>query len=90
MNHVDEVLHYDKKEDKYVGMGLSISHDNEANTEYVRVNRRRVGEDGRPVGTEYNNPLMYKIQYEFQYACGDTYYLTAHVVAENLLSQVDE
>ena len=46
--------------------------------------------DERPMGIPNNNPLLEHRQYEIEYLDGRTEILTANIVAENLLAQVDD
>ena len=54
------------------------------------VKRRAVDEDGKPIGITSNNPILDSRQYEIEYADGNTSVLTANIIAENLMVQVDD
>ena len=75
--------------DPYIGMKLGLRHADEELT-HARVKRRKLDAEGRPVGTSHNNPLMDQRQYEVEYIDGKIEVLTANVIAENLLAQVDD
>ena len=84
------MLHYGYEEDRYVGMGLRIRYSDEDTAEYATVKRRRVGEDEQPVGTTHNNLILDTRQEEVQYYGGETEYLNANVITDNILSRVEE
>ena len=46
--------------------------------------------DGKPIGIANNNPLLDSRQYEVEYIDGTTEVISANIIAENILSQVDE
>ena len=76
-------------EDAYLGMELGIRRDEEG-LHHARVKRRAVDDDNRPIGRPSNNPLLDSRQYEVEYIDGTTDVLTANIIAENLLAQVDD
>ena len=77
------------EEDPYLNMELGLNRSDER-LQRARVKRRAVDEEGRPVGTANSNPLMDSRQYEVEFVDGGTEILTANIIAENLLAQVDE
>jgi hypothetical protein len=74
----------------YVGMELGIRRGADSELMSGSVKRRAVDVDGQPIGMANNNPLLDSRQYEIEYINGDIETLTANIIAENLLSQVDE
>jgi hypothetical protein len=46
--------------------------------------------EGRPIGRPSTNPLLDSRQYEVEFMDGEIEILTANIIAENLLAQVDE
>ena len=56
----------------------------------ARVKRRAVYNDGKPIGQPSNNPITDTRAYEVEYLDGTTEVLTANIIAENLLAQVDK
>ena len=70
-------------------MELGIRRDDEG-LHHARVKRRAVDQDGRPIGRPSNNPLLDSRRYEVEYLDGTTEVLTANIIAENLLAQVDD
>jgi hypothetical protein len=69
-------------------LGLPRVQDDEL--AYARVKRRAVDVEGKPVGRPSTNPLLDARQYEVEFMDGDTEILTANIIAENSLAQVDE
>ena len=70
-------------------MELGIRRDNEG-LHHVRVKKRAVDKDGKPIGRPSNNPLLDSRQYKIEYLDGTTEVLVANIIAENLLAQVDD
>ena len=54
------------------------------------VKRRKLDDGGNPIGAEITNPLVYTRAYEIKFIDGTTETITANIIAENLLAQVDE
>ena len=75
--------------DTYLNMELGL-HRNEEMMQKARVKRRAVDQEGKPIGIANSNPLLDSRQYEVEYLDGGTEILTANIIAENILAQVDE
>ena len=71
-------------------MELGIRLTDEEPLQHARVKRRAVDDEGRPLGVPSNNPLLDHRQYEVEFLDGRTEVLTANIIAENLLAQVDD
>jgi hypothetical protein len=54
------------------------------------VNKRVRDEEGDLVGNSNDNPLLDSRKYEVEYADGHVEELTANIIAENLIAQVNE
>ena len=54
------------------------------------VKRRKLNDDGNPIGTESTNPLVDTRAYEIELIDGTNGTLTDNIIEENLLAQVDE
>ena len=54
-----------------------------------KVKKRAVNADGAPIGTANNNVLLDSWAREVEFSDGQTEILTANVIAENLLAEVD-
>jgi hypothetical protein len=78
-------------QDPYLNMELGLPHGDEAeDLRLARVKRRAVDVEGRPVGRPSDNPVLDSRQYEVEFLDGKMEILTASIIAENLLAQVDE
>ena len=56
---------------------------------HVIMKRRKSDDDSNPTGTESINPLVDTRAYENEFIYGTTAKLTANIISENLLAQVD-
>ena len=56
----------------------------------AKVQRRSIGPDGTTVGKYNDNPFMNSIIYDVEFPDGTVKEYSANVIAENMLSQVDE
>ena len=74
----------------YVDMELGITRGEDDSLMHVIVKRRKLDDDGNTIGTESTNPLVDMRAYEIEFIDGTTETLTANIIAENLLAQVDE
>jgi hypothetical protein len=70
---------------------MSMVRGGEGELKHATVRKRVQDVDGNPVGTAHPNPLLLDSRmYEIEYNDGHVEELTANVIAENLISQVDE
>ena len=76
--------------DPYIGMELALSRGDEGEVIHGRVRRRLNDDEGNPLGMAHSNPLLDSRKYEVEYADGFVDELTANIIAENLIAQVDE
>ena len=76
--------------DGYVNMEVALPRGEEGKLEHAIVKKRAVDRDGKPIGVANNNPLLDSRIYEVEYNDGSMEALAANIIAENLLSQVDE
>ena len=76
--------------DNYIGMEFAMSCGSDGELMRATVRRRMNDEEGKPIGKSHTNPLLDSRRYEVEYADGNLEELTANVIAENLISQVDE
>ena len=58
--------------------------------EYAKVKKRLKENQGRPIGTASDNPILDTRMYEVEYQDGHTAALAENIIAENLFAQVDE
>lgn len=91
--HTNGPLHpIDLTPDNYINMEIGLRRDPEAEPQRAIVKRRRLDEDGLPVGLPHpsGNPLLDQRAYEVEFLDGTTEILTANLLAENIFAQVDE
>ena len=75
--------------DNYLGMELLM--DRGGNTpELARVVKRLCDDDGNPIGTAHENPILDTRMYELEYDNGYTIPVSANLIAENLFHQVND
>jgi hypothetical protein len=76
--------------DPYVGMEMALSRGSDGELLHATVRKRVRDQDGIPVGVSHTNPLLDSRKYEVEYVDGHVEELTANLIAENLIAQVDE
>ena len=88
----DDVQVNDNKESfNYVGMEVGLPRGSDDTLHFARVTKEVLDEEeGRPLGTSNNNPLLDGRMYEVQYLDNTTETLSANTIAENLMAQVDD
>ncbi len=91
LKHADEeyLQNVEMTSDPYVGMEMAISRGAEGEMVHATVRKRVRDADGIPVGVSHTNPLLDSRKYEVEYVDGHVEELTANLIAENLLAQVD-
>ena len=90
LRHVDDFNDVEVISDQYIGMQHALPRGDERTPLYATVWKRVRDEEGRPVGTAHNNPLLDSRWYEVEFVDGQIQELTANIIAENLIAQVDE
>ena len=76
--------------DAYVDMELGLPCGEDDILMHVILKRRKLNDNGNPIGTESTNPLVDTRAYEIEFIDVTTETLTANIIAQNLLAQVDE
>ena len=76
--------------DSYIDMEVGMPRGLDGEVQHARVKRRAIDKDGHPLGVETNNPITDTRLYDIEYLDGTIETLAANVLAENILSQVDE
>ena len=76
--------------DTYLHMELSLPRGETDNMQFARVKKRKIDDDGVPVGVANDNPLMDNRIYVVEWADGHTEELMANIIAENLFAQIDD
>ena len=86
-----ENIETDGKEQEYgyVNMELGLPRRDDDGLMHAIVKRRKINDEGKAVRTMNNNPLIDTRAYEVEFDDGITEFLTANIIAENLLAQVD-
>ena len=76
--------------DSYVDMELGLPCVEYDSLMHLIVKQRKLYGDVNIIETESTNPLVDTRAYEIKFIDGITEILTANIIAENLLAQVDE
>ena len=76
--------------DPYVGMELAMQRGADGETVHARVRKRVRDHDGAPIGVAHPNPLLDSRKYEVEYVDGHVEELTANLIAENIIAQIDK
>ena len=78
------------RDDSYIGIEVGIPRGPDHELQYAWVKRRAVDEEEKPIGTPNNNPILDLRQYEVEFMDGEVETMTANLIAENILAQVDD
>ena len=76
--------------DGYLSMEVGMPREEDGAIEHAIVKRRAVDSLGQPVGVANSNPLLDTREYDIEYSDGTIETVTANLIAENILSQVNE
>ncbi|KAI2511683.1 Reverse transcriptase (RNA-dependent DNA polymerase) [Fragilaria crotonensis] len=76
--------------DQYIGMELALLIGDDGTRIHARVTKCMRDEEGRPIGTAHDNPLLDSRRHGIEYVDGNVEELTASIIAENLIAQVDD
>jgi hypothetical protein len=90
LKHSNDISNVEVTSDPYVGMELALTRGGEGEPLHARVRGRLHDEEGNPIGHAHHNPLLDSRKYEVEYVNGYVEELTANVIAENLIAQVDD
>jgi len=74
--------------DEYLNAELLLPHGDAM--QRARILRRKRDESGLPIGRRHSNPILDTREYEVEFPDGATDIVTTNLIAENLLSQVDD
>ena len=77
-------------DDNYLNIQIGLPRGDDDELQHATVKRRKTDNEGNPLGQAHNNPILDSREYEVEFLDGTTETLTANIIAENLLSQVDE
>ena len=90
LQHADDQFMTEIDGDNYVGMELAMPRGDDGERLHATVKRRILDDEGKPMGRPHTNPLLDSRKYEVEFADGYSEELTANVIAENLIAQVDD
>ena len=71
-------------------MDLGLPRGEDDSFMHAIVKRRKLDDNGNPIGTESTNPLVDMRAYEIKFIDGTTETLTSDIIEKNLLAKVDE
>ena len=74
----------------YVGMEFGLPRDDFEELQFAKVKKEITDEEKTPVGRANNNPILDSRMFEVEYLNGQIEILSANIIAENVLSQVDD
>ena len=89
-SNTDTVTSKIPENDSYLNMELGLARGDDDALVHAVVKKRKLDDHGLQIGTYNKNPLLDTREYEVEYIDGTVETLTANIIAENLLSQVDE
>jgi hypothetical protein len=92
IKHADNVYakNVEVTSNPYIDMELAMQRGADGMTVQAMVRKRVRDHDGAPIGVAHSNPLLDTCLYEVGYVDGHIEELTASVIAENIIAQVDE
>jgi hypothetical protein len=76
--------------DGYLNMEVGMPRGEDGEIEHAIVKRRAIDQLGEPIGVSNANPMLDTRQYDVEYLDGTIETVTANLIAENILAQVDE
>ena len=71
--------------DSYLGSEILLS-DQDGNKKMAKVIKQVKGNDGNPVGTQYNNPMLVTSEYTVEMSDGSSQKLTSNIIAESMFA----
>ena len=81
----DEVM-----KDQFLNMEVGLPRGPDGSLIRAKVKKCALDETGNPIGKYHDNPLLDSQLYDVEFANGGVEAVTANVIAENILSQVNE
>ena len=76
--------------DTYINMEIGLPRGEDGALEHATVKRRKLDDEGNPIGKSNANIILDSREYEVEFLNGELEVFTANTIAENLLAQVDE
>ena len=80
----------EEQENGYINMEIGLPSKDYNGLMHTLVKRRKLDGEGKAVGNMNNNKLLDTREYGVEFADGTTKVLTANIISENILAQVDE
>ena len=75
--------------DPYVTMEVGLPRGSDGSLKQAHVKRQCTDDDGKPIGVPNSNPLLDSREYKVVYLDVTTEVMTAKIIANNILSQVN-
>ena len=89
--HQDDVTHDNNKNSfNYVGMEIGLQRDGDDQSQFAKVTKEVLDDEGKPLGIGNDNPFLDGRMYEVKYLDSTTEVLAANTIAENIMAQVDD
>jgi len=85
----DDKKHTIDSFDPYLNMEIGLPRGDDDNLMHATVKRRVVDDDGVPIGKANKNPILDSRMYEVEFMDGTMEKLTANVITENIMAQID-
>ena len=76
--------------DRYMNMELGLPRGPDGTMIKAKVKKRTLDEAGNPIGKYHENPLLDSRMYDVEFIDGGVEAVTANIIAENILAQIDE
>ena len=90
LKDIDELKKTEVDSDPYLRMEVGMPRGADNELQHAIVKRRALDDNGKPYGTPHNNPLLDTRRYEVEYIDGSIEIMSANIIAENVLAQVNE
>ena len=84
----DDVFTPEIMDDTYMNIEAALTRDTEG-PEFARVTKRLKDENGLPIETANENPILDTRVYEVEYVDGQKASLTTNTIAQNMFAQLD-
>jgi hypothetical protein len=86
----DDEFTADVYDDTYLNMEITLPRGAATDGQYAKVTKRMRDENGMPIGTANDNPILDSRVYEVEFLDGHKEAMAANTIAENMFAQVDE
>ena len=89
----EKVLHAEQQYDQvgtYTNMEVALRRGDDSKLLRAQVKKRALDPKGYLIGKQHSNPLLDTSQYKVQYEDSEIEIITANIIAENILTQVND